>query len=223
MPSPKTSSESSINVDYHSLKKAALVLRALNHKLRQQLLKLIEEEKKITVTEIYVRLRLEQSRRPDGSLRRPVRPLLPRPVVAVPAARAETLALGMDAMDPGGVDHPAGRDPEQRRIRAEGADVAAGRCELAHREQIAGDLHDLLLTDPQMVQWRVGRNLLLKNAQSGLAVRDSAGLQVVGNRLIDGAGVRVDSAVVSDKGLKLGAGTYVLQVGKRKFARVTLA
>ena len=57
----KTSSESSINVDYHSLKKAALVLRALNHKLRQQLLKLIEEEKKITVTEIYVRLRLEQS------------------------------------------------------------------------------------------------------------------------------------------------------------------
>ena len=52
---------SSINVDYHALKKAALVLRALNHKLRQQLLKLIEDEKRITVTEIYVRLRLEQS------------------------------------------------------------------------------------------------------------------------------------------------------------------
>ena len=58
---PKISSDSSINVDYHALKKAALVLRALNHKLRQQLLKLIEDEKKITVTEIYVRLRLEQS------------------------------------------------------------------------------------------------------------------------------------------------------------------
>ncbi len=43
-----------------------------------------------------------------------------------------------------------------------------------------------------------------------------------GNRLIDGGGVRVDSSVVSDKGLKLAAGTYVLQVGKRKFARVTL-
>ena len=57
----KFSTESSINVDYHALKKAALVLRALNHKLRQQLLNLIEEEKKITVTEIYVRLRLEQS------------------------------------------------------------------------------------------------------------------------------------------------------------------
>jgi len=50
-----------LNMDYQALKKAALVLRALNHKLRQQLLKLIEEEKKITVTEIYVRLRLEQS------------------------------------------------------------------------------------------------------------------------------------------------------------------
>jgi tyrosyl-tRNA synthetase len=43
-----------------------------------------------------------------------------------------------------------------------------------------------------------------------------------GNRLIDGGGVRVDSNVVSDKGLKLGAGIYVLQVGKRKFAKVTL-
>ena len=57
----KSKSDSAINVDYHALKKAALVLRALNHKLRQQLLKLIEDEKKITVTEIYVRLRLEQS------------------------------------------------------------------------------------------------------------------------------------------------------------------
>jgi tyrosyl-tRNA synthetase len=44
-----------------------------------------------------------------------------------------------------------------------------------------------------------------------------------GNRLIDGGGVRVDSAVVSDKALKLPAGTYVVQVGKRKFARVTLS
>jgi len=42
------------------------------------------------------------------------------------------------------------------------------------------------------------------------------------NRLIDGGGVRVDGAVVSDKGLKLAAGSYVVQVGKRKFARVTL-
>jgi tyrosyl-tRNA synthetase len=57
---------------------------------------------------------------------------------------------------------------------------------------------------------------LLKMAR----LADSSG---AGNRLIDGGGVRVDSNVVSDKGLKLGAGTYVLQVGKRKFVRVTLA
>jgi tyrosyl-tRNA synthetase len=41
-------------------------------------------------------------------------------------------------------------------------------------------------------------------------------------RLVDGGGVRVDSSVVGDKGLKLEAGTYVVQVGKRKFAKVTL-
>jgi len=62
----------------------------------------------------------------------------------------------------------------------------------------------------------VGIAALLKSA--GLAASSGEG-----NRLIDGGGVRVDSSVVSDKGLKLGAGTYVLQVGKRKFARVTLA
>ena len=43
------------------------------------------------------------------------------------------------------------------------------------------------------------------------------------NRLIDGGGVRIDGAVVSDKGLKVAAGTCVVQVGKRKFAKVTLA
>ena len=43
------------------------------------------------------------------------------------------------------------------------------------------------------------------------------------NRLIDGGGVRVDGGVVSDRGLKVDAGTYVVQVGKRKFARVNLA
>lgn len=50
-----------VHINYHNIKKASLVLRALNHKLRQQILSLIETEKKITVTEIYVRMRLEQS------------------------------------------------------------------------------------------------------------------------------------------------------------------
>ena len=62
----------------------------------------------------------------------------------------------------------------------------------------------------------LGIGLVLK--QSGLAPSTSEA-----NRLIDGGGVRVDSAVISDKTLKLPAGVYVVQVGKRKFARVTLA
>ncbi len=61
----------------------------------------------------------------------------------------------------------------------------------------------------------LGIGALLK--QAGLAPSTSEA-----NRLIDGGGVRVDSSVVSDKGLKLEPGTYVIQVGKRKFARVTL-
>ncbi len=42
-------------------------------------------------------------------------------------------------------------------------------------------------------------------------------------RLIDGGGVRLDGAVVTDRGLRLAPGTFVVQVGKRKFARVTLS
>ncbi|MBI2730715.1 MAG: helix-turn-helix transcriptional regulator [Sphingobacteriales bacterium] len=54
-------SSAEIKVDYLAIKKAAVVLRAINHKLRQQILHLIEENKRMTVTEIYVQLRLEQS------------------------------------------------------------------------------------------------------------------------------------------------------------------
>lgn len=50
-----------LKVDLLNLKKAALVLRAINHKLRQQILKMIDDYGKITVTELYVNLRLEQS------------------------------------------------------------------------------------------------------------------------------------------------------------------
>ena len=54
--------------------------------------------------------------------------------------------------------------------------------------------------------------------QAGLAPSSSEAL-----RLVEQGGVRIDGAVVSDKGLKVGAGTVVVQVGKRKFARVTLS
>ncbi len=43
-----------------------------------------------------------------------------------------------------------------------------------------------------------------------------------GLRLVEQGGVRIDGTVISDKGLKVAAGTCVVQVGKRKFARVTV-
>jgi tyrosyl-tRNA synthetase len=54
--------------------------------------------------------------------------------------------------------------------------------------------------------------------QAGLAPSTTEAL-----RLIDQGGVRIDGERATDKALKLGRGTFVLQVGKRKFARVTLA
>jgi len=61
----------------------------------------------------------------------------------------------------------------------------------------------------------LGIGALLK--QAGLAPSSSEAM-----RLLEGGGVRIDGAVVSDRALKVPAGTFVLQVGKRKFARVTL-
>ncbi len=53
--------QNDIHLDYTELRRAVLVLRAVNHKLRQQIINLLEESDKMTVTEIYVKLRLEQS------------------------------------------------------------------------------------------------------------------------------------------------------------------
>ena len=50
-----------IELDYAELRKAVLVLRAVNHKLRQQIIELLEENEKMTVTDLYIKLRLEQS------------------------------------------------------------------------------------------------------------------------------------------------------------------
>jgi len=57
--------------------------------------------------------------------------------------------------------------------------------------------------------------VLLK--QAGLVPSTSEAL-----RMVEQGGVRIDGTVVSDKGLKVAAGTWVVQVGKRKFARVSL-
>jgi DNA-binding transcriptional ArsR family regulator len=54
-------SNEQVKLDYVALKNAAMTLRAMNHKLRQQIVKLLEENKRMNVTDIYVKLRLEQS------------------------------------------------------------------------------------------------------------------------------------------------------------------
>lgn len=50
-----------LKIDIIQLKKASLILRAVNHKLRQQIMRLLHQHERMTVTEIYVKLRLEQS------------------------------------------------------------------------------------------------------------------------------------------------------------------
>jgi tyrosyl-tRNA synthetase len=62
----------------------------------------------------------------------------------------------------------------------------------------------------------LGIGALLK--QAGLAPSTTEAL-----RLVDQGGVRIDGSPVGDRALKLAAGVFVVQVGKRKFARVTLA
>ena len=125
-------------------------------------------------------------------------------------------------------------------IAALKAEVAAGRnpkdAKVALAKEITARFHSAAAADAaeqdfinrskggvpddipevQLVGAPLGIGALLKAA--GLAPSGSEA-----TRLIDGGGVRVDSSVVSDKALKLPAGTYVVQVGKRKFARVTLS
>ena len=78
---------------------------------------------------------------------------------------------------------------------------------------IPDDIPELTLAVPAE---GVGIGALLK--QAGLVASTSEGA-----RMVEQGGVRVDGVAVGDKAARLGAGTHVVQVGKRKFARVTLA
>ena len=91
------------------------------------------------------------------------------------------------------------------------ADGAERDFELRSKGGVPDELPEITLQGAPM-----GIGALLKAA--GLAPSASEA-----NRLIEGAGVKVDGSGVSDKGLKLSAGTYVLQVGKRRFAKVHLS
>ena len=50
-----------VNLNYDSLRKAVLALRAVNHRLRQEMIEFLQEREQTTVTDIYVKLRIEQS------------------------------------------------------------------------------------------------------------------------------------------------------------------
>jgi tyrosyl-tRNA synthetase len=94
---------------------------------------------------------------------------------------------------------------------AQAADAAQQDFDNRSKGGIPDDIAQVTLTGAP-----IGIAQLLKQANLAPSTSEA-------NRLIEGGGVRVDSSVVSDKSLKLAAGTYVVQVGKRKFARVTLA
>jgi tyrosyl-tRNA synthetase len=120
------------------------------------------------------------------------------------------------------------------------ADIAGGRnprdAKVALAREITARFHDAAAAD-RAEQDFVNRSkggvpdeipeVTLSGAPMGIAqLLKQAGLAPStseANRLIEGGGVRIDSSAISDKGLKLDAGTYVVQVGKRKFARVTLS
>ncbi|MEI6311984.1 MAG: metalloregulator ArsR/SmtB family transcription factor [Bacteroidota bacterium] len=57
----KLQANNPIKIDNNTLKKAVMTLRAINHPLRKQIMNMLEENTKLTVTEIFVKLRLEQS------------------------------------------------------------------------------------------------------------------------------------------------------------------
>jgi tyrosyl-tRNA synthetase len=116
----------------------------------------------------------------------------------------------------------AGRNPKEAKVMLakeittrfhDAAAADAAEADFQHRAAggVPDDMAQVSLTGAPMA---IGT--LLK--QAGLAPSTSEAL-----RLVEQGGVRIDSCVVDDRGLKLGAGAYVVQVGKRKFARVTLA
>jgi tyrosyl-tRNA synthetase len=114
-----------------------------------------------------------------------------------------------------------GRNPKDakvmlaKEITARFHDAAAAEAaEQDFNKRAQGGIPDVI-DEVQLSGAPLGIGQLLK--QAGLAPSTTEA-----NRLIDGRGVRIDSSVVSDKGLKLEAGTYVVQVGKRRFARVVL-
>lgn len=92
--------------------------------------------------------------------------------------------------------------------------AAAEAAEADFNKRAAGGIPDDI-PELSLAGGEMGIGALLKAA--GLVTSNSEGL-----RMVEQGGVKIDGGVVSDKGLKVQPGQFVLQVGKRKFARVTL-
>ncbi len=92
--------------------------------------------------------------------------------------------------------------------------AAADAAEVDFNKRAAGGIPDEV-PEIALPGTEMGIGALLKAA--GLVASNSEGL-----RMVEQGGVRIDGSLVSDKGLKVQAGCFVVQVGKRKFARVTL-
>ncbi|KDB51053.1 tyrosyl-tRNA synthetase [Sphaerotilus natans subsp. natans DSM 6575] len=115
----------------------------------------------------------------------------------------------------------AGRNPKDAKVmlakeittRFHGA-AAADAAEQDFQNRSKGGIPDEI-PEVTLSGAPLGIGALLK--QANLVASSSEGL-----RMVEQGGVRIDGAVVSDKGLKIEAGTFVVQVGKRKFAKVTL-
>ena len=115
----------------------------------------------------------------------------------------------------------AGRNPKDAKVmlareitaRFHGA-AAADAAELDFHHRAAGGVPDVI-PELHLSGAPLGIGALLK--QAGLVPSTTEAL-----RLVEQGGVRVDGSAVGDRALKLSAGTYVVQVGKRKFTRVTL-
>ncbi|MFN3812487.1 MAG: tyrosine--tRNA ligase [Roseateles asaccharophilus] len=93
--------------------------------------------------------------------------------------------------------------------------AAAEAAEADFNKRAAGGIPDDI-PELSLAGGEMGIGALLKAA--GLVASNSEGL-----RMVEQGGVKIDGGVVSDKGLKVQPGQFVLQVGKRKFARVTLS
>jgi len=115
-----------------------------------------------------------------------------------------------------------GRNPKDAKVllareivtRFHSAD-AADRAEQDFANRARGGVPDVI-PEVALTGAPMAIGALLK--QAGLVPSTSEGL-----RMVDQGGVRIDSVAISDKGLKVDAGVMVVQVGKRKFARVTLS